>query len=75
MSQPAKKQIHSYHCQRVLSPGMCQLQVPCEASLLALVGGMDVDRLPSASRNIMIVINMIPALAFGNCRCLVKHLC
>ena len=25
------------------------IQVPCEASLLAVVGGKDVDRLPSAS--------------------------
>jgi ubiquitin-protein ligase E3 C len=33
----------------VPSPGFWQLQVPCEASLLALVGGKDVDRLPSAS--------------------------
>lgn len=29
--------------------GFGWLQVPCEASLLAMVGGRDVDRLPSAS--------------------------
>ncbi len=55
--------------------GFWHVQVPCEASLLALVGGKDVDPLPFASRNIMIIINMFPAQALVICRCLVKHLC
>ena len=34
---------------RLLQARFGLLQVPCEASLLAAVGGKDVDRLPSAS--------------------------
>ena len=37
-----------YCCVLIAAP-LYLLQVPCEASLLAVVGGKDVDRLPSAS--------------------------